>query len=66
MKPKAIIVSCSGAAHRNPFIDNCYSCMPFWSRFPECPNCHLKLSNKGLCRKCLGTFVIDLFEGVKS
>ena len=27
-------VKCTGEAHSNPFIDNCWTCMPFWGSYP--------------------------------
>jgi len=46
---------CSGEAHRNPFIDHCGECMPYWEKYPVCPVCGEKLrrtSASFLCDKC--------------
>jgi hypothetical protein len=53
MKPKPKMVDCVGEAHSNPFIDNCWVCMPFWARYPTCSKCGKKLRTKhGFCNKC--------------
>ena len=31
---RLIGVKCTGEAHSNPFIDNCWTCMPFWGEYP--------------------------------
>jgi hypothetical protein len=35
----AIWRKCCGEAHSNPYIDNCWTCAPFWELFPACPDC---------------------------
>ncbi len=51
---------CTGEAHKNPFIDHCYDCMPYWIWIPTCPECGLKLvttARRNLrCRTCRITF----------
>jgi len=51
---KAHYAKCPGAAHVNPFIDNCLVCMPHWAIYPTCPRCGQKLrGSKGdWCRTC--------------
>jgi hypothetical protein len=29
-------VKCDGEAHDNPYIDNCWTCAPFWEKIPRC------------------------------
>lgn len=31
---KLIEMKCNGEAHRNPYIDNCGVCMPYWGVYP--------------------------------
>ena len=35
----AIWRKCSGEAHGNAYIDNCWTCAPYWEIFPACPDC---------------------------
>lgn len=58
-KPKAIIKKCVGEAHRNPHIDNCMVCMPFWGTYPMCPTDERKLTETGYCRVCRKHFDIS-------
>jgi hypothetical protein len=48
------MVKCTGEAHRNPFIDNCGICFPFWEEYPTCPKDGRKLTvrEKYWCRTC--------------
>ena len=32
-------IVCTGEAHKNPFIDHCEQCIPFWASYPTCPEC---------------------------
>lgn len=48
-------IECPGEAHKNPFIDNCLICMPYWKLYPTCPICGSKLKDvkRGLkCARC--------------
>jgi len=54
---QARFVKCNGEAHRNPFIDHCMACAPFWGEYPVCPECGGSLiisdsQKTGSCRKC--------------
>lgn len=54
---KAVWKPCNGEAHSNPFIDNCWICMPFWGEFPACPSCgsglgRVNADTKMQFRKC--------------
>lgn len=46
MKRKCAWNECKGEAHSNIFIDNCMSCMPYWGRYPACPECKKGLKVK--------------------
>lgn len=39
----AIWRKCCGEAHGNAYIDNCWTCAPYWEMFPACPDCGGKL-----------------------
>lgn len=54
----AVWVKCNGEAHKNPFIDHCMVCMPFWENYPLCPDCKLRLTDKGFCRGCHHYFIL--------
>jgi hypothetical protein len=41
---EAKIVECDGAAHGNPYIDHCMVCLPYWGKYPACPDCGRKLA----------------------
>lgn len=50
-----LYIDCTGAAHTNPFIDNCGICAPYWERIPLCEKHRWKLSIRGMrveCEKC--------------
>lgn len=59
---KAIYVQCTGEAHSNLYIDNCASCMPYWERYPTCPDDGTKLLESGYCRKCKRRFELTKKE----
>lgn len=56
----AIIKQCTGEAHRNPYIDHCYECMPYWEQVPYCPQCGSRVRETAIknpakrfyCPKC--------------
>jgi hypothetical protein len=53
--PEPTWVKCNGEAHRNPMIDHCSVCMPYWHDIPICPYCREKLRESAKfynCRKC--------------
>jgi hypothetical protein len=52
MRAKAVVVKCNGEAHSTPWIDNCWSCAPYWEQIPLCPMDGKKLLNSGYCRHC--------------
>lgn len=37
------MVTCTGEAHSNPFINHCTTCLPYWGRYPVCNQCGHKL-----------------------
>lgn len=41
--PIAIIRECDGEAHKNPFIDNCWTCAPNWGWTLHCASCGAQL-----------------------
>lgn len=51
-KKEAVWVKCRGEAHKNPYIDNCWSCMPFWETYPTCPVDGKTLKASGYCKQC--------------
>ena len=71
---QAETVDCNGAAHSNPFIDNCMVCLPYWGSYPVCPTCshtlretqpkvwHEGAVRKGYCRTCKKHFALP--EGI--
>lgn len=52
-KKEAVWVNCTGEAHKNFNIDNCWVCMPYWELYPACP-VHLgqMVKPSGYCKKC--------------
>ena len=58
----AVWIKCIGEAHSPVVaghIDHCPICMPFWDRYPVCPECKYKLTDKGYCRQCGHHFNIE-------
>lgn len=37
--------TCNGDAHKNPFIDHCMVCLPYWEQVPTCHICGGKLTS---------------------
>jgi hypothetical protein len=35
----AIWRQCTGEAHSNAHVDNCWTCAPHWEIYPACPDC---------------------------
>lgn len=58
MNRKVNWMKCTGEAHKNPYIDNCIVCLPFWEEYPVCPKCgrKAKKSKRGkysyYCTEC--------------
>lgn len=56
--------SCPGAAHSNPYIDNCAICMPYWETYPVCPRCGRKLretrDKRVVCDECQISFELTI------
>lgn len=55
IKPAPVWRECRGEAHRNPYIDHCMVCLPWWGRYPTCSACGSKLRerrNDLICDKC--------------
>ena len=46
-------VECTGDAHKNPFIDHCGVCSPFWERIPTCKSCGKTLEKFGEKLDCI-------------
>lgn len=52
-KELAIVNYCIGDAHKpNVDMDHCGVCIPWWRKYPTCPNCKWKLLQSGYCRCC--------------
>lgn len=48
----AVWVKCTADAHKNPYIDHCFVCMPWWGKFPTCPVCGRKVRETLTKYKC--------------
>jgi hypothetical protein len=49
---KAATKDCNGEAHKNPYIDHCMVCLPYWSKIYICPNHNNRLADNGWCEEC--------------
>lgn len=53
MRPKAEIITCSkGNETEHAYRDNCYTCAPWWDKYPICPTHKRKLTQAGYCKEC--------------
>lgn len=57
IKKHVIWVTCTSEAHKNPFIDHCSVCLPYWREYPTCPDCGHKVKynqrlNNYFCKYC--------------
>mgnify|MGYP001620022616 FL=1 len=56
MKVKAVWVECAGVTNEgksgHAMRDYCWSCAPFWEKFPTCPKHEKMLTDKGYCKIC--------------